>query len=140
MTTFKTLTSDDRDIAMELMKLWYPHITHDPVYLDSILNKPHIQIYVVFKDGNLIGGATAYILEMITRHAKELFIYEVGIAKAHQNKGYGKLLMKYIQDENSNNLSEAFIVTESDNLAANRLYQSAGYTGSSAQCYTTQIK
>jgi len=59
--------------------------------------------------------------------APELWINEVGVASAHQGKGIAKRLL-HVLFEHAITLgcSEAWVLTEKDNVAAQKLYASVG--------------
>ena len=59
--------------------------------------------------------------------APQLWINEVGVAPAHQRRGIGSLLLDALLAlGRSLGCTEAWPGTEEDNLAARRLYESAG--------------
>jgi ribosomal protein S18 acetylase RimI-like enzyme len=57
----------------------------------------------------------------------ELWINEVGVASSHHRQGLARQLMELILDfGRENGCGEAWVLTDRENVAAMRLYQSAG--------------
>ncbi|NNF34187.1 MAG: GNAT family N-acetyltransferase [Saprospiraceae bacterium] len=137
MIQIQRIKSPQKEKAYQLMKVCYPERNHDIIHLKAILSQESNIIVTVSYEGKVIGGATAYIIDMITRLCKELFVYEVGIEESFQCKGYGKMLMEYLfKLAESERCDKVFVITEQSNIKANKLYKSAGCKGDHAVCYT----
>lgn len=65
-------------------------------YLQSVLSNPAFHVYVALHEGKLIGGLTAYEMPRYYIKSSELYIYDIAVEKAYQNKGAGKMLMQAI--------------------------------------------
>ena len=97
-------------------------------------------IIIIEKEGHIIGGATAYKLDMYTRDTSELFIYEIGIDLAHQGQRYGTRLMHYLINFAKNEgYKEAFVITENGNIRANKLYKATGGISEECRCYSYSL-
>ena len=60
-----------------------------------------------------------------------LIVYEVEVDAAYRRRGIARRLLQELEQvARGRGIEEAFVLTEPDNLAANRLYESAGGTRS----------
>lgn len=58
---------------------------------------------------------------------QQLFVYEVDVLPTARRQGAGAALMNFVSSyTRENNLMEAFVLTEPDNLAAITLYRRTG--------------
>ena len=140
MITIRRLKPHEDDLAISLMKLWYPDRIHSHKQLQSMLSDDSNVIIIIEKEGQIIGGATAYKLDMYTRDTTELFIYEIGIDLPHRGQGYGTKLMNYLLNIAKNEeCKEAFVITEKGNISANKLYKATGGINEECQCYSYSL-
>jgi ribosomal protein S18 acetylase RimI-like enzyme len=56
-------------------------------YLQSLLATPHFIVVVARHGGEVIGGLAAYELRKFERDRREIYIYDLAVAKAHRRKG-----------------------------------------------------
>jgi aminoglycoside 3-N-acetyltransferase I len=56
-------------------------------YLQSLLAMPHFIVVVARHGGEVIGGLAAYELRKFERDRREIYIYDLAVAKAHRRKG-----------------------------------------------------
>ena len=97
----------------------------------ALLQDPRTIFLVAFDDGVPAGFVLAY--ELPRRHGFNvtLIVYEVEVDDAYRRRGIAtRLLRELEQIARERGIEEAFVLTETDNLAANRLYESAGGTRS----------
>ena len=93
----------------------------------AFLSNPANYLVVAEVGHELAGFIAAYRLDRLDRDAKQLFIYEVGVAEAFRRQGIGTQLMGYVRTlVHDEGLMEAFVVTDHANAAAVRLYESTG--------------
>jgi ribosomal protein S18 acetylase RimI-like enzyme len=93
----------------------------------ALLEDPRTLFLVAFENGSPIGFVLAYALPR--RHGLEttLFVYEIEVAEAHRNRGIGSRLLRELEAiARERSIEEGFVLTDADNVAAMRLYASAG--------------
>jgi aminoglycoside 3-N-acetyltransferase I len=56
-------------------------------YLQSLLAMPHFIVVVARHGGEVIGGLAAYELKKFERDRREIYIYDLAVAKEHRRKG-----------------------------------------------------
>lgn len=84
-------------------------------------------IFVAAFDGDTpVGFAFGYDLPRRHGAPSILFVYELEVGEAHRRRGIATALMTALRRESRS--SEAFVLTEPDNDAANALYASLGGT------------
>lgn len=98
--TVRELGAADLPLARELFDLWREGdaVTNPPATdatLAGLLNRADFHVVAAFKNGAIIGGLTAYELEMATHDATELFVYEVDVMEEHQRQGVGRALLEW---------------------------------------------
>ena len=125
MFTTKILTPADLSLLLNVPD----DIFDNPVdenFAREFLEDPRHHIVVALTDGAIIGFASA-VHYIHPDKPPELFINEVGVSPAHQNKGVGKALMKeLLRLGQSLGCVNAWVLTDRSNAAANGLYKSAG--------------
>jgi ribosomal protein S18 acetylase RimI-like enzyme len=96
-------------------------------YLRKLLKRDDFHVIIALENGELIGGLTAYEMQMFKSETAEMFLYEIEVAESHRQKGIGKALvesLKQICVEKS--IAIMFVGTEKDNFPARKLYTSTG--------------
>lgn len=87
----------------------------------------------VAQDGPRVVGMASGVHYVHPDKPPELFINEVGVADSHQGQGLGRRLMReLLAHARTLGCVTAWVLTESSNTAARRLYASAG--GEEAEC------
>jgi len=98
-----------------------------PASAEEFLTDPRHHIAVAIADGIIVGFASAVCYVHPDKPAPELWINEVGVAESHQGRGLAKQIMACLLDKARQlGCAEAWVLTERNNIAAKRLYQSAG--------------
>jgi len=122
----RLLTAKD----VELLAKADPDVFDDPVIPAStteFLADPRHHIAVAIADGVIVGFASAVCYVHPDKPAPEFWINEVGVAESHRGQGLAKQIMACLLDKARQlGCAEAWVLTEHDNTAAKRLYQSAG--------------
>jgi ribosomal protein S18 acetylase RimI-like enzyme len=98
---------------------------------------------VVARDEGVVVGMAAGVHYVHPDKAPQLFINEVGVAPTHRAQGLGRrMLAVLVQRATELGCTEAWVLTDSDNSAANRLYAAAGAETPAAPCvmYTIPIR
>lgn len=92
----------------------------------SFLDDARHHLVVAIDDGVVVGMASA-VDYVHPDKAPQLWINEVGVAPTHQRRGIGRrLLDALLAHGRTLGCTEAWLGTEEDNVAARRLYESAG--------------
>jgi ribosomal protein S18 acetylase RimI-like enzyme len=95
--------------------------------LQGFLANPANYLLVAESDKQPAGFLTAYRLERPDRDAGQMFVYEIGVAPAWRGQGLAAALIQEIKRlAREEGMSEAFVLTNHDNEAALRLYESTG--------------
>jgi GNAT superfamily N-acetyltransferase len=83
-------------------------------------------LVVARADGVVVGMASA-VDYVHPDKAPQLWINEVGVSPAHRRQGIGRRLVeRLVQLATELGCTEAWVLTDADNEAANRLYAAAG--------------
>src|SRR5512134_213701 len=91
MYTIKILSSSDLSQLMNVANDVFDNPV-DEKFAREFLEDPRHHIVVALSDGTIIGFVSA-VHYIHPDKPPELFINEVGVAPAHQNKGVGKAVM-----------------------------------------------
>jgi len=125
MVTVKVLSSSDLPLLMNAADGVFDNPV-DEKYASEFLADPRHHIAAAFSEGLVIGFASA-VHYIHPDKPTELWINEVGVAPAHQNKGVGKAIMnELLQLARGLGCVNAWVLTDRSNEAANKLYKSAG--------------
>jgi ribosomal protein S18 acetylase RimI-like enzyme len=82
---------------------------------------------VAFDDEEPVGFVLAYVLRRRHGDARQLFVYEVGVAESHRRRGIGAALLRGLEAlAVGNGIERGFVLTVRENIAAMSLYRSAG--------------
>jgi len=93
----------------------------------ALLDDPGAILLVALEDGSPVGFVLAYELRRRHGHAVTLCIYEIEVDEARRRRGIGTRLLRELEAlARERGVAEAFVLTETDNTAAMRLYESAG--------------
>lgn len=126
MITIKLLTPPDLHILHNVAA----EVFDDPIVESSaqeFLKDPRHRLIVALEDDLVVGFVSAVVYLHPDKPAPELWINEIGVAPSHQRQGIGKALMQAILDEaRRSGCTEAWVLTERDNLPAMAMYTSVG--------------
>lgn len=93
----------------------------------EFLGDPRHHLAVAIDENTVIGFASGVHYVHPDKPHPEFWINEVGVSETYQNRGLGKLLLRALFDVALRlGCVEAWVLTERDNKAAMRLYQSMG--------------
>ena len=93
----------------------------------EFLSDPRHRLVVALENTLLVGFVSAVIYLHPDKPAPELWINEIGVAPTHQRQGIGKALLQTMLDiARQSGCTEAWVLTERDNLPAMAMYTSAG--------------
>lgn len=98
----------------------------DPAWTARFLSDPRHHIIVAIDAGLVVGMITA-VDYFHPDKAAQLFINETGVAESHRRRGIGiRLLHAMLEHGRAIECNEAWVGTESDNIAARSLYERGG--------------
>lgn len=96
-------------------------------YLARALEDPDVYVFAAFEGKRPMGFVSAYRFPSLAKQCDLVYIYDVYVAAADQDRGLGRRLMnRMIAECRKDGVAEAWFGTDLDNQAAQRLYVSAG--------------
>lgn len=102
----------------------------NPIVMSSaqeFLNDPRHRLVVALDHNIVVGFVTAVIYLHPDKSSPALWINEIGVASTHQRQGIGKMLLRYLlEDAEQSGCTEAWVLTDRENIAAMAMYKSAG--------------
>jgi ribosomal protein S18 acetylase RimI-like enzyme len=108
----------------------------DPKLLTEFLSDQRHHIAVADDDGIIVGFVSA-VDYLHPDKVAQLWLNEVGVAPSYQGRGIGKALMELMIDHaRSLGCSEAWVLTDANNEAANAVYRASGGTPSDQIMYS----
>lgn len=121
----RLLSSEDRGLLRQTAPGTFDHAIDDAL-TEEFLNDPRHDIVVAVEDGTVVGFASA-IHYVNPDKPREMWINEVGVAPSHQrNRIASAILQRLLARAQELGCSQAWVLTDADNLAANRLYKGCG--------------
>lgn len=122
----KLLTPDD----LALLERTAPDVFDDPIdrrAAAEFLADPRHHLAVAVADGVIVGFASGVHYVHPDEPRPELWINEVAVAEAHRRKGIGRAVVEALLARGrALGCTEAWVATEHENLAAQRLYSACG--------------
>ena len=98
-----------------------------PAAARAFVADPRHHVAVAIDDGVVVGFVSAVHYLHPDKASPELWINEVSVAESHRGRGLAKRILGAILEAGrALGCSVAWVLTESDNTAAMRLYASAG--------------
>ncbi len=98
----------------------------NPAWAAAFLDDPRHHICVALDEGVIVGFASA-VHYIHPDKPPQLWINEVGVAPTHHRSGIGKAIIAHLlAHSRALGCSEAWMLTEEDNVAARALYRAAG--------------
>lgn len=104
---YKLLTKNDSNQLLELIKLFGDAFEDPATYLKALPSNDYLQRFLenssnlvlvaVDDKSTVLGGLVAYVLDKFEQNRKEIFVYDLGIATAHQRKGLGTGLLNHLK-------------------------------------------
>lgn len=115
---------------------------HDvsPRWSAEFLADPRHHLAVALDEGVVVGMASG-VHYVHPDKAPQLWINEVGVAPSHHRRGIGRQLIEALVDRaRALGCTEAWVLTEEENVAARALYEAAGGVASNAIMYTLPVR
>jgi aminoglycoside 3-N-acetyltransferase I len=94
--TFEQLTTSDIHLLKDLLRVFgeafedvetYQGAVPEDDYLRSLLAMRHFIVVVARSGGEVVGGLAAYELQKFERDRREIYIYDLAVAKEHRRRG-----------------------------------------------------
>jgi aminoglycoside 3-N-acetyltransferase I len=96
-------------------------------YLDELLGRPSLLVFVATVGGRAVGGLTAHVLPMTAYESAELFVYDVAVVADYQRRGVGRRLLGGVRDEASRlGTSSVFVLADNEDAGALAFYRTLG--------------
>jgi ribosomal protein S18 acetylase RimI-like enzyme len=93
----------------------------------ALLQDPRTIFLVAFAGGSPVGFVLAYELPRRHGHEVTLCVYEIEVSAACRRRGIGSQLLRELEAiARQRGIAEGFVLTDADNVAAMRLYESVG--------------
>jgi ribosomal protein S18 acetylase RimI-like enzyme len=138
MFSIRTLSKNDVTLLLNVADDVFDNPINEKL-ASEFLNDPRHHIVAAIVNEKVVGFASA-VHYIHPDKPTELWINEVGVAEEHQNKGIAKAIMKELfQLGKSLGCVNVWVLTESNNLPANKLYQSVGGEKSETVMYEFKI-
>ncbi len=126
MIEYKRLTVNDLAIAKKIVTIFRQQQPTDRKVLLTLAD-PYIYIYAALLDDDVCGYVKAYRLKRIDEENDFFIVYHCFVQEKYQRQHIASNLMKMILDEaKSQNAYYTFLITQSDNEAAKKLYEALG--------------
>jgi ribosomal protein S18 acetylase RimI-like enzyme len=99
----------------------------DDLYLDGLLQNSRFMVYIIRRNGETVGGLTAYILPSYYFKTSEVYVYDLAINTQLQRRGLGTTLMSALKaDCNALGFKEVFVQADLADTHALEFYRSTG--------------
>ncbi len=100
--TTRLLSSNDVHLLEAMLTMFgdafedvstYNSARPDRTYLADLLGREHFIALVALKDGLVVGGLAAYVLDKFEQARKEIYIYDLAVTEAHRRLGIATALI-----------------------------------------------
>jgi aminoglycoside 3-N-acetyltransferase I len=134
--TFEQLTTSDIHLLKDLLRVFgeafedvetYQGAVPGDDYLRSLLAMRHFVVVVARSGGEVVGGLAAYELQKFERDRREVYIYDLAVAKEHRRKGVATGLIAELKRVAAKR--DAYVIyvqADKDDAPAIALYQGLG--------------
>jgi aminoglycoside 3-N-acetyltransferase I len=97
----------------------------DKRYLESLLVKNGFCAFVALADDKVVGGLTAYELDMYMEKGKEAYLYDLAVDENYRRQGIARLLLTKLQEyAKENGISTIFVEAHVEDMGAIDFYKS----------------
>lgn len=140
------LTLGERALARELFTMMADVFeeTREPLgdaYLDRLLGRPDFWAIAAVWDGELVGGLTAYTLELTRSQTSEIFIYDIAVRRDRQRQGVGRELIEALRTAAAAaGVDDLFVPADDEDAHALEFYRALGAEASPATFFTFVTK
>jgi aminoglycoside 3-N-acetyltransferase I len=134
--SYHCLTADDVPLMNGLLKMFgdafddvatYQDAVPDDDYLGSLLAERHFIALAATAGHEVVGGLAAYVLDKFERDRREIYIYDLAVAKEHRRRGIATTLIRRLIDiAKERRAYVIFVQADSEDDSAIKLYESLG--------------
>jgi aminoglycoside 3-N-acetyltransferase I len=134
--TFEQLTTSDIGLLKELLRVFgeafedvetYQGAVPEDDYLRSLLALRHFIVVVARSGAEVVGGLAAYELQKFERNRREIYIYDLAVAKEHRRKGVATgLIAELMRVGAKRDAYVIYVQADKDDGPAIALYQGLG--------------
>jgi aminoglycoside 3-N-acetyltransferase I len=105
----------------------YHDAVPDDDYLAALLEKPHFIALAAMSGDEVVGGLAAYLLEKFERDRREIYIYDLAVARRHRRRGVATALIdRLIAIAKERRAYVIFVQADRGDEPAIKLYESMG--------------
>lgn len=130
---YKKLQSGDDSKFSELVLLFNKEFESPTLnYVNSenirkLLNNPNFVCFVAYIDNKIVGGLTAFELEMYDREGSSMYLYDLAVSKEYQRNGIGsRLVYEIIGFCKSKAIKDLFVQADDVDQHAIEFYKKVG--------------
>jgi len=135
----RRLARDDAHLLMRVAPDVFDHEV-DPTLTAEFLDDGRHHLAVAI-DGDRIVGMASALHYVHPDKSPQLWINEVGVAPSHRQRGIGKRLLDCLMRVAEElGCTEAWVLTDRDNSAGRRLYESVGADTPAEECLMYTIR
>lgn len=134
--SIKRLGPEQMDLLRSLNALFHTAFDNDPEYSDSPPDDAYLQRVLAHEDtlfivavanGEVIGGAVAYVLHKFEQARAEIYVYDLAVAEAHRRRGIATAVLNEIRRIASDvGAWIVYIQADQDDPPADTLYTKLG--------------
>ncbi len=122
----RRLTLDDIDSAVKLVRA-LKNENMSPAALGRFLDDDSNYLIAAFVGGEPVGWVAAYELKRIDAERAMMYMHEVEVAEGHHRTGIGRAMIDALRQIcRERNILKMFVITDTSNTAALRLYEVTG--------------
>ena len=129
----KRLGDGDIETFMALLRLFeevfeMPHFAMPPrAYLQSLLQRDELLIFVALRGAMVVGGFTAHVIPSYFLQASLVYLQDLAVKGAYQRQGIGRMLMEAgVQFCRDNGYQELFLEADVVDDYALEFYRATG--------------
>ncbi len=133
---YKQLCSEDVQALKQLLRVfgeafddmdsYQSAVPRDDNLQSLLMNRGFIVLVALAGDG-VVGGLAAYVLEKFEQERREIYIYDLAVAKQHRRRGIATKLINYLrQIARRRGAYVIYVQADRTDDAAIQLYESLG--------------
>lgn len=105
----------------------YKRARPSDTYLAALLAKPHFLALAATHGDEVIGGLTAYELDLLGQDRREIFLYDLAVSESHRRRGVASQLINELRRIAARRGAQViFVQADGDDIPAIALYESLG--------------